>query len=100
MFRPIVLISKDRLRIILKECSKSELSHFETTWCNDSAKCDLYCRRIVFYGYENDLFKLVKSIIENKNIALLNLRHENPEIRKLCELVMSNTDIDIRMLKT
>ena len=70
-------------------------SFCENTW--KSTKCvvinnSFHC----CYNFDESLLELLKQIQIGRNLALLNIRHDNEAIRKACELKLQDIEFDVK----
>ena len=82
-------------------CDKYKLEHHDSVICSDwktdkiCSNDDIPCCCPIY----NDHEELSKQILSDQNMALLNLHHDNPAVRKLCEVKLKYGEIEIIEVK-
>ena len=96
MFRPVIYHYKKNniFRLVWYPCQKYIDNEMNFLACCN-LKCFLnYC--LTYPDFNNEIEELIQSILNDKNLALLNLKHDNYNVRKLCELKLKYGQIEVK----
>ena len=94
LFEPVVYVYPDVIKLVRQEeCTWKD---FDVIHCSFSCKLK-ECKSIQYFqnmGSEHkDSYILIKSMLKDRNIALLNLHNTNVDIRTIANCIMSGTRV-------